>query len=113
MANSRTGRHDGGILLLSNAKLQPRSAPCNKRFYACNQCNFVCAFIESTVRKTLVACVYKPLDTTIAASQLLTQHLAQINEAGEIRIILEDFNFPHCNWTNPSCTKPDDFGDIF
>ena len=61
----------------------------------------------------LVACVYRPPDTTIAASQLLIQHLAQINEAADNRIILGDFNFPHIDWTNPSCIKRDGLGNIF
>ena len=73
----------------------------------------MCTFIGPTVCKTLVACIYRLPDTTIAASQLLTQHLAQINEATDIRIIFGDFNFPHIGWTNPSCTKRDDLGDIF
>ena len=71
------------------------------------------ALIEPTVRKTLVACEYRPLDTIIAASQLLTQHLAQINEAADTRIILGDFNCPLIDWTNPRCTKRDGLGDIF
>ena len=62
-------------------------------------------FIGPTVRKTLVAYVYKPLDIAIAASQLLARHLAQINEAADTRIILKDFNFLHIDWTYPSCTK--------
>ena len=49
--DSRTGRRDDEVLLLINAKLQPRPVPCNK-------CNVVCAFIGPTVRKILVACVY-------------------------------------------------------
>ena len=61
----------------------------------------------------LVICVYRPSDTTIVASQLLTQHLAQINEAADFRIILGDFNFPRIDWTNPSCTKRDGLGNIF
>ena len=61
----------------------------------------------------LVACGYKHPDTTIAASQQLTQHLAQINEAADNRIISGDFNFPHIDWINPSCTKRDGLSDIF
>ena len=112
-ADSRTGRRGGGVLLLINTKLQPCQVPCNKLIYACNQCNVVFASIGPTVRKTLVACVYRPLNITIAASQLLIHHLAQINEAADNRIILGDFNFPHIDWTNPRCTKRDGLGDIF
>ena len=35
-ADSRTGRRVGGVFLLINAELQPRSAPCNKPIYNCN-----------------------------------------------------------------------------
>ena len=73
----------------------------------------MCAFIGPTVRKTLVACIYRPPDTTTAALQLLTQHLTQINEAANNLIILGDFNFPHIDLTNPSYTKRDGLGDIF
>ena len=112
-ADGRTSRRGEGVLLLINAKLQPHPVSCNKPIYDCIQCNVACVFIGSTVHKTLVACVYRPPNTTIAALQLLTQHFAQINEAADNRIILGDFNFPHFDWTNPSCTKRDGLGDIF
>ena len=67
-----------------------------------------------SILKNIKICFTDPFyRSTIAVSQLLTQHLVQINEAVDTRIILGDFNFPHIDWTNPSCPKRDGLGEIF
>ena len=45
--------------------------------------------------------------------QLLIQHIIQINDAANVRILAGDFNLPHTDWLNSACTKLDGISDTF
>ena len=45
--------------------------------------------------------------------QLLIQHIIQINDAANVRMLAGDFNLPHIDWLNSACTKLDGISDTF
>ena len=56
-------------------------------------------------RKTLIACEYRPPNTSIIHTNLLIKYLNIINKIADAKIYVGDYNFPHINREQPALTK--------